>query len=88
MNQVAWLVAGVIAVLLALEILNALFDSVVHAVARDGGAKTPAWAAPFMIVRQLLLRLAAIGQFTSLITQSFRTPPRSSRLALDRVSCF
>jgi len=68
MHQTAELVAGVLAVLLALEILNALFDSVCEAVSRDLHGATPRWAAPFALLRRLLFAVTAAGRTTSLIT--------------------
>lgn len=69
MDQTVELVAGVFAVLLALEVLNALFDSVCEAVSRDGsGRRTPTWARPFALLRRLLFAVTSIGRTTSLVT--------------------
>lgn len=70
MQQTVWLVVGVVGLLLALEVLNALFDSVCDALRRDMARKaaTPVWAAPFAILRWLLSVLATLGQKTSLVT--------------------
>jgi hypothetical protein len=69
MQHTAGLVVGVVALLLALEILNALFDSVCEALRRDMNKPgVPAWAIPFELLRRLLTFLAAIGGTTSLVT--------------------
>ena len=62
------LVAGVVGLLLVLEVLNALFDSVCEALRKDMGGTTPVWAVPFELLRRLLTMLAGVGQLTSLVT--------------------
>lgn len=73
MRHTFGLVVGVIALLLALEVLNALFDAVCAALRQDMERKaaTPVWAIPFALLRWLLTVLVSIGQFTSLITHEF-----------------
>jgi hypothetical protein len=73
MRHTVGLVAGVIGLLLALEILNALFDAVCGALRKDMARKsqTPVWALPFALLRWLLSVLASIGERTSLITHEF-----------------
>lgn len=67
MQQTIGLVVGVVGLLLVLEILNALFDSVCEALRRDMGGEIPVWAVPFEILRRLLTLLATIGNKTSLV---------------------